>query len=57
MSTLAFLALMAANTLIMCYSDHGLSWIITLSRPKIVDALLMLISMIGQRVCRYRVCL
>jgi len=49
MSTLAFWALKAANTLIMCYSDHVFCFIIRLTRPKIVDASLTLISRIGQR--------
>jgi len=57
MLTVVFVALKAANTLIICSSDHDINWIITLSRPKIVDASLMLISMIGQRVCRYPLCL
>ena len=53
MSTLAYLALKAANTLIMYYSDHVFYLIIRLTRPKIVDASLTLIHRIGQRACYY----
>ena len=51
MSTLAILALKAANTLIMCYSDHVFCLIMRVTRPEIVDALLTLISRVGQRAC------
>jgi len=53
MPTLAFLGLQAANTSIMCNSDHVFWLIMRLARPKIVDASLMLISKIGQRRCHY----
>jgi len=53
MSMLAFLALNAANTSIMGYSDHVFCLIIRLTRAKIIDASLTLISMIGQRACHY----
>jgi len=57
MSTLAFLASKAANTLIMCYSDHVLCLIMRLTRPEIVEVSLTLISRIGQWVCQYPFCL
>jgi len=53
MPTLAVLGLQAANTSIMCNSDHVFWLIMRLARPKIVDASLMLISKIGQRGCHY----
>jgi len=53
MLMLAFFVLKAANTSIMGYSDHVFCLIIRLTRAKIVDASLTLISMIGQRACHY----
>ena len=57
MSRVAFLALKVANTLIICYSDHVFSLIIGLTRPKIVNTSLMIISRIGQQACPYAFCL
>ena len=53
MSTLAFLALKAANPLIMCYSDYAFCVMNRLTGPKIGDSSLTLISIMGQQVSHY----